>query len=117
MFKDEGVPIKISQDGTIPVKGKSEIEEALSEFEAKSTTEEKPVVAKPVSSSKDVPGMAGLVIKYSGGLIKEQKTAEYVLLGIVILCMGASMYFFFGGSSSTVPPPINIKATNPNLNP
>ena len=47
------------------------------------------------STGTDVPKMVRLVMKLSGGAIKEQKTAEHVLLGIALLMFLASFYFFF----------------------
>jgi hypothetical protein len=50
------------------------------------------------------PRIVKLVMKYSGGTIKEQKTAEYVLLGFVVLAIGVSLYLFFGGGSAPQKP-------------
>lgn len=36
-------------------------------------------------------------IKYSGGLIKNEKRANYVLLGFVVLMILISLIFFLGG--------------------
>ena len=44
----------------------------------------------------DVPKMVQLVMKWFG--FKEQKQAEYVLLGFVVVAIGVSLYLFFGGS-------------------
>jgi len=74
-----------------------EIDKALKEFEMKSNTEPEPqapaAIPSPEASSikfetdsykavkfyneTDTPKMVRLVMKYSGGLIKEQKQAEY----------------------------------------
>ncbi len=78
----------------------SEIDQALKEFEMKSQgVQEGPAI--PVSAQKsDMPHMVQLVVKWSGGAIKDQKTAEYVLLGVAILMFFISFYFFFRGGSS-----------------
>ena len=43
------------------------------------------------------PKMVSAVIKYSGGAVKGQRQAEWVLLGFAILMMGISIYLVFGG--------------------
>lgn len=80
-----------------------EIAESLREFELKQKTENIPKRVKVGKS--DTPRMVRFVIKYSGGLIKDQKQAEYVLLGITLLFFLISGYLFFGGNlkSKTLP--------------
>ncbi|MBU3969062.1 hypothetical protein KJ991_02525 [Patescibacteria group bacterium] len=39
------------------------------------------------------------VMKYSGGLIKDEKQASYVLIGFVALAIIVSLFLLFGGSS------------------
>ncbi|KKQ20327.1 MAG: hypothetical protein US33_C0021G0017 [Parcubacteria group bacterium GW2011_GWC1_36_9] len=98
-----------------------EIDKALKEFEMKSNTEPEPqapaAIPSPEASSikfetdsykavkfyneTDTPKMVRLVMKYSGGLIKEQKQAEYVLFGLAIVIFGISLYLFFGGGSKS----------------
>lgn len=46
------------------------------------------------------PKMIKLVMKLSGGAIKSEKQAEYVLLGFVIVAMGISLFLVFGGGSN-----------------
>jgi hypothetical protein len=55
---------------------------------------------------KETPKMVKLVMKYSGGAIKEQKQAEHVLLWFVIVAIGVSLYlvFWFGHTQSQVSP-------------
>ena len=74
----------------------SEIDKALKEFEEKSQNE---LTTKPAGVLEVAPGtpkMVKWVIKLSGGSIKKQKTAEYVLLILAIFMFGLSFYFFFG---------------------
>ncbi len=54
-----------------------------------------------------VPKMVQLVIKYSGGAITEQRQAEWILFGFVVVVMGISLFLFFGGGSggSKIPTP------------
>jgi len=47
--------------------------------------------------------MVKAVIKYSGGAVKNQRQAEWILLGFVVVAIGISIYLFFGtisGNSS-----------------
>lgn len=41
------------------------------------------------------------VIKYSGGLIKNEKQAQYVILGFVAIAIIISLFLIFGGESET----------------
>ena len=107
MFKDEGLPIKLSSEGLIPAKEEvkevtqsNEIDKALAEFEVQSKT----MQAVPVPKAKevsDVPAMVRLIMKLSGGTIKERKTAEYVLVAIALVFLGLSFYISFGPSLSS----------------
>jgi hypothetical protein len=55
----------------------------------------------------DTPKMVEWVIKWSGGVIKNQRQAEYALLGVAIIFFGLSMYFFFGWSGGGRSPNIS----------
>lgn len=96
----------------------SEIEKALKEFEVKSMTEQGDKESNPSTNiQKEVAGIkfetesyAGfkyvkqtntpkiikLVMKSSGGIIKEEKYAEYLLLGLVLIATVVSLFLFFG---------------------
>lgn len=78
--------------------GNLEIEQALKEFEVKSSAEAIQQ-APEISKTSDVPKMVQLVMKYSGGAIKEQRQAEYVLLGFAAVIFLISLYLFFGVGS------------------
>jgi len=41
------------------------------------------------------------VIRYSGGLVKDEKQANYVLIGLVALAIIISLFLFFGGGNNT----------------
>ena len=72
----------------------TEIQEALKEFEIKNAgqnVQDTPVVSKGPQESK----MVLFVMKYSGGLIKDEKGAEYTLLGFAVLAFAVSLYLFF----------------------
>ena len=95
-----------------------EIDQALKEFEAKSGSEKMPKTPEASTASnlpnKEVEGvkfetdsykamkfynettapkMVQLVMKWSGGAIK-QRQAEYVLLGLAVAMFALSFYFF-----------------------
>ena len=84
--------------------GINEIEESLKKFEEKSRIDEKEkqAIVNP-SISKDTSMMARFVIKNSGGLIREERQAEYILLVIAILAFLASGYLFYLGVRGNVP--------------
>lgn len=91
----------MSQNEEVPIKGANEIEQALKEFEAKSTAEQEQHVAQ-VAKDAEAPKIVQLVIKWSGNSIT-QRQAEYVLLGFVVIAMATSLYLFFGIGSSPQP--------------
>jgi hypothetical protein len=84
-------------DEEIKIEGNIDINQALKEFEIKSTVEQ---VQKTAINKKtpDIPKMVQLVMKWSGGAIKEQRQAEYILLGFVVLAIIISLFLFFGAS-------------------
>ena len=107
----------------------TEIDKALKEFEAQSNTGQtqkapealktSPVPQNEVGEIKfdipsygavkyysetDTPKMVKLVMKWSGGAIKEQKHAEYLLLGFVVVVIGVSIYLFIGGGHTSHKP-------------
>jgi len=105
------------------IRGKIDLNQALREFEEKSTLEQAPDASLNSKTSeisgdeesnikfeidnlksakldtRDVPRMVGWVMKFSGGAIKKQKTAEYVLLGFAIAIFALSLFFFFKGDT------------------
>lgn len=44
-------------------------------------------------------------IKYSGGLVKNEKQASYVLIGFVAVAIIIVLFLIFGGGEQTTPPP------------
>ena len=82
----------------IKIEGNIDINQALKEFEIKSDAEQVQK-APEVFKTSDVPKMVQLVMKWSGGAIKEQKTAEYVLLGFCLLFIVSAIFIFFSSSS------------------
>lgn len=104
MFKDDGTPIKIPEGGFIPAKETSEIDKALQEFDAQSDNVPQAPVSQKKSGAENYSGMVSLIMKLSGGVIKTQRSAEYVLLIISFLSLGISFYLFFGGGNKSNPP-------------
>lgn len=78
------------------ISSKIEINKSLTEFQQKYQEEQQQKVSieKPKISKES--GMVHLVMKLSGGAIKEERHAEYVLLGLVILIFFVSGYILFG---------------------
>ncbi len=81
----------------------SEINQALKEFETKSKAEAASYKAVKFYNETSTPKMVQLVMKLSGGAIKEQKQAEYVLLGFAILAIIISLFLFFGNPFADKP--------------
>ena len=46
------------------------------------------------------PKIVQWVIKYSGGLIKDENQANYFLIGFVVVAVIISLFFIFGSGSS-----------------
>jgi hypothetical protein len=57
----------------------------------------------PQVNSSETPKMIQWVIDYSGGLIKDEKQASYVLIGFVVIVIIIILFLFFGGGGSTMP--------------
>lgn len=93
-------------DENLNLEGNIEIEKALKEFEAKSQVEQMQKTPE-VSKTSDVPKMVQLVMKLFG--LKEQKQAEYVLLGFVVVAIGVSLFLVFKESVN------EIKAPTPDI--
>jgi hypothetical protein len=90
-------------DGDLNPSNNSEIDKALKEFEMKSSIDQTQYTPK-VPEASDMPKMVKLVIKLSGGAIKERRQAEYVLLGFVVLVVLTSVFLFLQGGPNTAPP-------------
>ena len=52
----------------------------------------------------ETPKMIRWVIKCSGGLIKDERQANYVLIGFVVVATIVVLFLFFGGGGSPEPP-------------
>ena len=53
------------------------------------------------------PKIVRWVIKYSGGAVKDERQANYVLIGFVVLAIITSLFLFFNDIRSHSPPPTN----------
>ena len=81
-------------DEEIKIEGNLDINQALKEFEEKSATEQSYKAVKFYNQT-DTPKIVKLAMKLSGA--KEQKQAEYILLGFVIIAIGVSLFLFSRG--------------------
>ena len=92
------------EDDVTSIEGSTDINQALREFVVQSRTEQ---VNRTVIADKDSksPLMVRLVIKLSGGLIKEQQQAELVLLSFMVVAIVISLILFFNVGRSPSPPP------------
>jgi hypothetical protein len=54
------------------------------------------------------------VIEYSGGLVKDEKQASYVLFGLIALVVFISLFFFFSGGGPDLPSEREILHDTPN---
>ena len=106
----------------------SEIDQALKEFEAESQTGQTPKATEalktpPIPQNEvegvkfevpsygavkyyqetETPKMVKVVMKLSGGAVKNQKQAEWILFGFVIVAIGVSLYLVFGGLGNHKP--------------
>src|SRR3989344_1970494 len=103
----------ILMDGDLDLSKNIEIEKALKEFEEKSQTEQ--IQKNPeVLKNSETPRMIELVMKYSGGSVKNEKQAQYVLLGFVVIAIIVSLEYFTSSKKSEVPI-IDIKNIDQNL--
>lgn len=60
------------------------------------------------SFQRSTPKIVQWVIKYSGGLVKDEKQANYVLLGFVVVAVVISLFLFFSDGEKNTLPPKNI---------
>lgn len=59
---------------------------------------------RPQSFQTPTPKIVGLVIKYSGGYIKDEKQASYVLIGFVVLAVIVSFLVVLNRGSRELGP-------------
>ncbi|MDQ1299877.1 MAG: hypothetical protein QG636_545 [Patescibacteria group bacterium] len=75
---------------------------------------------RPVTSSQtQTPGIVGWVVKCSGGLIKNEKQAQYVLVGflVVAIVFVAFLIFSSGGTGAKFEAPPGQKIIYPENEP
>jgi len=65
---------------------------------------------RPVQSFQtQTPKIVQWVMRYSGGLVKDEKQASYVLIGFVVVAIIVSLFLMFdGGKSAGYPKDITI---------
>jgi hypothetical protein len=71
-----------------------QIADLVQEFEQEASLEEIP--KQMARETSDVPKMVSLVVRLSGGAIKDKRQAEYFLFGVVVVVMIVSAFLFFG---------------------
>jgi len=89
-------------DESIDLSKNIEMNEALKEFEikdAEQTVQTQPAVNLKTSEASK---MAQWIMKISGGKIKEEQQAEYILLGFAIIAIIVSLFLMFGGNINVV---------------
>ena len=69
---------------------------------------------RPPRFEPQTPKMVSVLMKYSGGLIKNEKQATYVLIGFVVVLSAISLFLVFGGSGPQLPPQEEILRDTPN---
>ena len=55
---------------------------------------------------RGTPKIIQWVIKYSGGLVKDEKQASYVLIGFVAVAIVIALFLIFSGSGEQNTPPV-----------
>jgi hypothetical protein len=84
----------------VKIQGNPDIDQALKEFEIKSDIEQ--VQKAPVNETiSEVPKIVQLTMKWFG--VKEQRQAEYVLLGFVIVAIVVSLVLLLRTKSDSKP--------------
>ena len=56
------------------------------------------------SFQTSTPKIVGWVIKYSGGYIKDERQANYVLIGFIVVTIAISLFLVFGGGGTAGSP-------------
>jgi len=57
--------------------------------------------------------LASFIVKYSGGLIKDETQAAYVIIGFVVVAIIISLFLIFGGGKSEIKAPPGQKVIYP----
>ena len=88
----------------------------LSKALESSGPEVEPQVGQQQSASSFYPGtpkIIQLVIKCSGGLVKNEKQAQYVLVGLIVLMVIITIVIFLIGSGQPTPNPAPMDQSSP----
>ncbi len=80
----------------------TEIEDALKEFAQKSAVEHEiiKVNTSRISSPNDTPKILKIMMRFSGGYLRDERQAAYSLYIIIVLIFGLSFYIFLHGGTS-----------------
>lgn len=60
------------------------------------------------ASNSGTPKLIQLAIKYSGGYVKDEKQATYVLLGFAVITVSISLLLLFSGDRTQEKPPTSV---------
>ena len=102
--KQQPTEVPKPQGESLNAKADIEMDKLLTEFEVKSAVEQKQKkTIKDPNIPEDASSMEKLVMKISGGLIKEKRQASFVLLIFALLVFLASGYFFYIGLKGNAP--------------
>jgi hypothetical protein len=69
------------------------------------------------SFNSENPKIVQWVIKYSGGYIKDEKQASYVMIGFVAVAIIISLFLIFGGGNTQETFAPSAEAPSTNVNP
>lgn len=98
----------------INLEGNTEIEKALEEFEVKSQAEQMQKNPEIFKNNSETPKMIQLVMKYSGGGIKNEKQAQYFLLGFVAVAITITIILLLNAFREPSEAPAGFKGNIPN---
>jgi len=85
----------------------SEINQALKEFDIKSSVEQTQQSASVfISNSSETPKIVDWTMKVFG--LREERKAEYILLGLILTIIFVSLFLLFKGNSVGNPSDIKI---------
>jgi hypothetical protein len=97
-------------DENIDLSKNTELDKALKEFEAQNnavSVESKQEISSVLTATPksyqepETSKMVKLIMKLSGGAIKDERQAEYMLLGFSVLAIIISLFLFSGGNVNT----------------
>ena len=89
-----------------------EIKKALKEFEMENVEQKQQTLSAPINP--EIPRMIQWVIKYSGGSVKNEKQALYILLGFVVVVIIITIILSLNAFSGPSEAPAGFRGNIPN---